>query len=141
MTYRSHVTIDPSELKISYKLLRNSLCTRSTYNYAPESIVEEANSLLGKASDESGAGGLRLKRNTISKGGDNLCGPMSCDIRNIKGRKGRANGGAVQRRKKDQGKGGWRSGEAEARERGCAHGGSRRNVTQLSDVIGSSLVQ
>ena len=59
---------------------------------------------VGKSIGESGAGGLRLKRNTISKGGDNLCGPMSCDIRNIKGRKGRANGGAVQRRKKDQGK-------------------------------------
>lgn len=95
MTYRSRVIIDPSELKISYKLLRNSLCTRSTYNYAPESIVEEANSALEKGSDQSGAGGLRLKRNTISKGGDNLCGPMSCDIRNIKGRKGRANGEAV----------------------------------------------
>lgn len=53
-------------------------------------------------------------KHCIESRGSNLCAPMSYDIRNIKGRKGRANGGGSSSDREEEGEGGVRVAKRDA---------------------------
>lgn len=53
-------------------------------------------------------------KHCIESRGSNLCAPMSYDIRNIKGRKGRANGGGSSSDRGEEGEGGVRVAKRDA---------------------------